>query len=128
MNEIDKRKLNLLVHLAKVDGKYDKSEHKLLKQFLREKRLTNSMLTSANTPLSGDYLGEVDSKIELLFWAIKLIQADQVIHDKEIAFGKDLAAKLNFKEDIITHYAYKPVNDYKAFQSEVKQSWMAVAN
>jgi uncharacterized membrane protein YebE (DUF533 family) len=125
MNEIDKRKLNLLVHLARVDGKYDKSERRLLQQFVMEKGLDTKLLNGKGECDPGhNFLTEPDAKIELLYWAIRLIQADQVIHNKELAFGKSLASKLNFKDEIVAYYANTPLGDFGSFQQEVKQIWM----
>lgn len=125
MNELDRRKLKLLVHLAKVDGKFEKSEHKLLKQFVREKRLSQSMLKGEHDPFPIDHhMWGTDCKIELLYWAIRLIQADDVIHEQELKFGRDVAMKLNFKEDVVSYFAYKPMIDYDSFQSVVRKEWM----
>ena len=126
MNEVDKRKLNLLVHLAKVDGKYAKSERKLLQQFIAEKGLSYDLLEEGgDLDFNNDYFMEVDTKIELLYWMIRTIQADHIVHEKELTFGRNLASKLNFKKEIVSYYANKPMGDYQLFQSEIKQLWLS---
>jgi len=125
MNEVDKRKLNLLVHLAKVDGKYSKSERKLLQQFIAEKGLSYDLLEEGgDTDFDKDSFTEVDTKIELLYWMIRTIQADHIVHEKELTVGCNLASKLNFKKEIVAYYANKPMGDYKLFQHEIKQLWL----
>jgi len=125
MNEVDKRKLNLLVHLAKGDGKYEKSERKLLQQFVAEKGLSYDLLEeSGDTNFDKDSFIETDTKIEFLYWMIRIIQADHLVHEKELTIGGNLASKLNFKREIVAYYANKPMGDFKLFQSEVKQLWL----
>ncbi len=125
MNEIDKRKLNMLLHLAKVDGRFEKSERKLLHEFIEEKGLLASTLDEEEQPMKfGEMSDKVDAKIELLYWAIKLIQADQIIHEKELIFCKNLASKLHFKEEIVTNYVYKPLPDFSVFEREVMSFWI----
>lgn len=124
MNTLERKKLNMLVHLAKADGKFEKSEKELLKLFLSEKGLDESQLQKEEQPMNFADFTETDDKIELLYWAIKLIQADQVIHEKEIVFCKNLAMKLKFKEEIIAQYAYNPLPDYALFEQEVKKFWL----
>lgn len=125
MNEIDKRKLNMLVHLAKVDGKFAKSERSLLHQFVKEKGLQETMLDGEGESLPySEIKADTNGKIDLLFWVLRLIKADDVIHDKELIYARSLAIKLNFKEEIITHFITKPLPDYDKFENEVNRFWL----
>ncbi len=125
MNEIDRRKLNLLLHLARVDGKFVNSERRLLRQFIEEKGLGIKSLDVDGSQVSFNELGVgYEAKIELLFWAFRLVQADEVIHEKEILFCRNMARKLNFKEEIVNHFINDPLPDFKTFEWEVKSIWM----
>ena len=124
MNALDKKKLNLLVHLAKADGRFDSTERELLKIFIKEKGLSENLLDEDH-PMH-DNLGEnIESKIELLYWALKVMHADGVVHDKEILFCQNLAAKLNFKEEIIKTYVTPPLPPYEEFETDVRRYWLA---
>lgn len=124
MNTLERKKFNMLVHLAKADGKFEKSEKDLLKLFLSEKGLDESQLYKEEQPMNFNDFTDADAKVELLYWAIKLIQADQVIHEKEILFCKNLALKLKFKEEIIDQYAHSTLPDYARFEQEIKKFWL----
>ncbi len=96
-----------------------------MQQFVAEKGLGDHLPDEDIDLLqSAIYFEGTDTRIELLYWAITLIQADQVVHDKELAFGRTLASKLSFKEGIVSYYANKPMGDYKSFENEVKLLWL----
>ena len=120
MNTLAKKKLNLLLHLAKVDGKYDKSEKALLHLFAKKEGVMN---VESKEPIKFNEFGNTESKIELLYWALQLVQIDKVIHEKEIQFCKDVALKLGFKEDIVKYFVYGRLPEFNFFEKEVKKSW-----
>jgi uncharacterized tellurite resistance protein B-like protein len=122
MNTLEKRKLNLLVHLAHADGKFEKSEKELLRLFEKEKKLSASEHTNDH-PLELSDFTHANDKIELLFWALRMMQADKIIHEQEVVFCKHLAAKLNFKSEVIDHYANQALPSFAEFESEVKRTW-----
>ena len=125
MQILEKKKLNLLVHLAKVDGKFVKSERILLESFLKEKGLDESQLFEKEHPLKFSDFTHLQEKIELLYWALRLIQADKVIHPKEVLFCQNLATKLSFKPESIDHFAHNPLPSFQAFEQEVKSFWIS---
>lgn len=120
MNEIDKRKLNLLVHLAKVDGRFVHSERKILEDFIKEKGLIAESLEKEEEPFHIDEYSHEDEKIELLYWALKVIQADDELHESEIRFCESLADKLNLDKNVVRHYFNKPVPEFEDFQRELR--------
>lgn len=122
MNVLEKRKLNLLVHLAKVDGRFEKSEQELLKSFIREKGLTTSSINEQQPIKFSDFIHS-NEKIELLYWSLRLIQADEVIHEKELLFCRNLALKLNFKPEVIDRFAHNPLPSFVDFDREVSRDW-----
>ncbi len=119
MNTLDRKKLNILVHLAKIDGKFDSSEQKLLQVFLKEKGLNKNTIEEEEVPMHLDEWKNADQRIELLYWALKLVQADQIIHKKEILFCKNLAQKFSFSDELIDHYVYKQLPNFQVFEKEV---------
>jgi uncharacterized tellurite resistance protein B-like protein len=124
MNTLEKRKLNLLVHLAHADGKFEKSEKELLRSFECEKRLAESHLHPEGEPLQLSDFTNANDKIELLYWALRMIQADKIVHEKEIIFCKHLASKLHFKPEIIDRFAHGVLPEYVPFEKEVKSFWL----
>jgi len=125
MNEIGRRKLNLLLHLARVDGKFVNSERRLLQQFIEEMGLADSSLDDDKGPIDFNVLTDgTEAKIELLYWALKLVQVDQVIDENEISFCNKLARKLTFKEEIVSHFVHDPLPEYKSFVKEVRSFWI----
>jgi len=122
MNVLEKRKLNLLVHLAKVDGRFEKSEQELLKSFIQEKGLSASS-TNGEYPIKFSDFTHSNEKIELLYWALRMIQVDEVIHEKELSFCRSLALKLNFKPGVIDRFAHNPLPSFEEFEREVCRDW-----
>ena len=120
MQALDKRKLNLLLHLAKVDGKFTKSEKELLQQFATEKSLDTGILETEELPMRFSEFTEQGAKVELLYWALKLVHADGIIHEKEMLFCRNLAMRLNFKEEIVSFYLENPIPEYSVFEQAVK--------
>jgi len=55
MNILERKKINLLVHLAKIDGKFEKSEKALLKSFLHEKGITGINLEGEESLMISDF-------------------------------------------------------------------------
>lgn len=119
MDKFTKRKLNLLIYLAKIDGKFHKSEKALLKEFVNEEEfdVTDFRLLEPVDEKIGD-LYFIDDKQEMLFLAIKLMQADKVIDKREMAFCKEIAVKLGFNASVIDEYASK-VLDRKSFDETI---------
>lgn len=107
MNKYTKRKLNLLIYLAQVDGKFHKAEKALLKEFVNEKGLDmkDFRLLEPLDENSHD-LPMTDDKKEMLFLAIKLMQADNVIDKKELEFCKKIASKLGYDAAVVDEYAH----------------------
>jgi uncharacterized tellurite resistance protein B-like protein len=124
MNTLERKKLNLLVHLAKADGKFDKSERQLLKEFASEKGLNTTIVNQKEQSLEYSELTRSEERIELLFWALKLMHADNVLHEKELLFCKKLATKLSIKEEIVTRFDIGTLPSLDEFKREVKRCWM----
>jgi tellurite resistance protein len=118
MNQILKKKINLLVHLANADGHFDVSEKAFLKDLLVEQGVDHKKLESFQLDSMDDVHTIVD-KEQVLYWAIQLIKADGEIHDDELAFCKAVALKLKFVPGVIDEYAHKPLPEFAVFKKEV---------
>ncbi len=118
MNELAKRQLNLLVHLAGIDGKFEKSEHELLNQFIKEKGLRANSLDQKTYPVRFSDFSKSEGKAELLYWALKLMHADAVVHPKEILFCEHLAIKLGYTKEIVFAYSKGLLSEYSVFKKK----------
>ena len=106
MDKLLAKKINLLVHLAQVDGKFHDSEQKLLHTILKEKGFEGKAPLESQADMSvAEQIKEVPEKTELLYWAIRMMKADDVIHPEELAYCKTLAAKLKFTAEVVDHFA-----------------------
>lgn len=122
MDRMLQKKINLLLHLAGVDGEFAESERELLKSILREKGLEESYLNEHQREVvSLDQIKAMPDKAELLYWVIRTIQADSRLHSTELLYSKIIARQLGFKEEVIDHYAAKGMTSLAEFEEEVKK-------
>ncbi len=122
MNRLLLKKINLLLHLAKVDGKFDHSEKQLLVNVLKESGLDGSFLESHEAEtVKLDTLAEIPDKSELFYWVMKMIKADNILHADEIAYAKTVALKLNLKPEVVDYYSQNEVPDLPSFTQTIKQ-------
>lgn len=117
MHTLEKKQLNLLAHLAKVDGKFAKTEHELLVSFIKEKRLDPSILEAPLTQLKLDDMAHSENKVELLYWAIRMMHADGIIHDEEVRFCKHLAEQLGMREGLVDWAIGGTLPDWDTFRA-----------
>ncbi len=104
MDEVTRKKLNLLVHLAKIDGRFDEAEKEVLNNLLTETGLSASMITNKVQPIDLNDFKEVPTKTDILYWSLRIIKADGIIHPDEAAYCKALAVKLNYKPEVVDHF------------------------
>ncbi len=119
MEEIIHKKLNLLVHLAKVDGKFDRSERAVLMEMLNAHGVTK--LDEPDQEIDLNDFKSIPSKSDILYWAIRLIKADGILHPDELAFCKALAVKLNYSTDIIDHFSISELGTTVEFKKLARQ-------
>jgi uncharacterized tellurite resistance protein B-like protein len=128
MNRLLTKKINLLLHLAKIDGQFADSERELLKSILREKGLQESYLHEHRQEVVNlDQIKEMPNKAELLFWVLKLIHADNHLHPSELAYSRIIARQLNFREEVVDHFTATKISTLSAFEKEVKTFQIASA-
>jgi len=120
MDVFTKRKMNVLIHLAKIDGDFHKSERKLIQEIIEEKGFDakDFHLVEENGNSLAD-IDTIDDKGEMLYLALKLIQADDIIRDEEVIFCKQLAEKLSYKPEVVDHFAYKELPDRAEFDKNL---------
>lgn len=121
MNGIIKKKLNLLVHLARVDGHFHKSERDMILNLVGNSKEIDQMSSTA------DPLADIDTlrdKEEIFYLALKLVQADGVITEEELAFCRRLAGKLGFRETAADRFVRSPLPSMAEFVEDLS-TWRA---
>jgi hypothetical protein len=121
ISDITKKKLNLLVHLAKIDGRYDASEKKVLQEMLAENRISGFDEHRASAVLPSEFQDELKRE-EILYWTIKMITADNIVHSDELAYSKALAINLGFKPGLVDFLLQEPITTLELFTARV-QDW-----
>lgn len=121
MNKILHRKINLLIHLAHVDGKFSESEKELLRGLLIENGLHSAYLEE-HSAMTVDLkaISEIPGRTELLYWVLKLIHADGQLHPAELAYSRIVAKQLGFKEAVVEHFRTNPIKTLAVFEREVE--------
>lgn len=120
MNKVLSRKINLLLHIANIDGKFHTSEKELLISILKEKGLDESFLEEHNQQSPDlETLHELPDKTELFYWILKMIKADGEIHSAEMKEAKNLATKLGFSTEAVDYFSLAPIPDLSKFKIEI---------
>jgi tellurite resistance protein len=122
MNETVRRKLNILVYLAKIDGKFHKSEKALLTDFVKQHNFDPEQFKSLVEEPEKLEPEKVVEKKELMFLALKLIKADEILDPLEMDFCKSLAEKLGFKPELVNYFADSELTK-EYFEKEI-ENWV----
>jgi len=102
MDNYTQRKLNVLVHLAMVDGKFHKAEKALINDFVNERGFEIDEFEMLKMPSDNlEDLKSIDDKKEMLYLAYKLIRADNIVDESEVVFYKKLASRLGYKSEVV---------------------------
>lgn len=120
MDALLRKKINLLVHLAKIDGKLDQSEQDMLLQILKEHQM-DEFDWNAKTAVDLNDFKNAPSKAEVLYLALRMVRADGIIHPDEVAYCKALSIKLDFDPALIDRYTNHEFPTLAAFKQEIKQ-------
>ncbi len=115
MDEVTRKKLNLLVHLAKIDGRFDETEKEVFNSLLSETGLSSSIMTDKVLPIDLNDFKEVPTKTDILYWSLRIIKADGIIHPDEAAYCKALAVKLNYKPEVVDHFTINELGERADF-------------
>jgi uncharacterized tellurite resistance protein B-like protein len=120
MDALTRKKINLLVHLARIDGQLDVSEQDMLHQLLKDHEIAELDWKNKSRINLDDYKN-VPSKSEILFLALRMIRADGIIHPDEVAYCKALAIKLDFNPEIIDHYSHGEFPTLIDFKNQINR-------
>ncbi len=121
MDETLRKKINLLVYLAKSDGKFHVAEKAFLKDLLQQRGIEDFDLEAvANEVNPLKDIASVMDKHELMYWCLQLIKADDLVHPDEIAYCKALAIKLKFSPLIIDKYKFELLPVFEIFREELQ--------
>jgi uncharacterized tellurite resistance protein B-like protein len=118
MDQLLRKKINLLVHLANADGNFDVSEKAFIKDLLTEKGVDHKQLDAFVAGSLEDMHTIVD-KEQALYWALQLVKADGVIHIDELAFCKAIAFRLKFLPEVVDEYVMKDLPEFAVFKKIV---------
>jgi tellurite resistance protein len=119
MNEILRKKLNLLVHLANVDGSFESSEREVLVSMLKETGEPDMKYPESVDHVElNDFTDSKISKHDILYWALRLIKADGIIHADEAAYCKALAVKLNYKPEVVDFFVSNDLGNRQEFKKK----------
>jgi uncharacterized tellurite resistance protein B-like protein len=124
MDALTRKKINLLVHLARIDGQLDVSEQDMLRQLIKDHQITDFDWKNKTAIDLNDYKN-VPSKSEILFLALRMIRADGIIHPDEAAYCKALAIKLDFIPDVVDHYSQGEFPNLVDFTNQMSR-WVRI--
>ena len=104
MDVILRMQLNILVHLAQVDGEITEPELSLLKQIATQHGISDFELQQMiQYPKPIESLGALsnDLKFEYLFSIVQLMNIDGDIDEREIHFCQNMAVRLGYYKEVI---------------------------
>ncbi len=104
MNIILRMQINILVHLAQVDGKITEPELSLLKQIAMQHGVSELQLKEMiEYPKPIESLGALsnDLKFDYLFSIVQLMNIDGDIDEREIHFCQNMAVRLGYYTEVI---------------------------
>jgi uncharacterized membrane protein YebE (DUF533 family) len=120
MDEVTRKKLNLLIHLAKIDGRFDETEKEVLSSLLSEAGLSPLTDTEKVLPIDLNDFKEIPTKTDILYWSLRIIKADGKIHPDEAAYCKALAVKLNYKPEVVDYFTHHDLGNRPDFIESVR--------
>ena len=118
-----KRKLNILINLAKIDGQFHVSEKAMLLDLIKELRLNPKefALLEDNPEKMEPY--KIKDRVEMMFLALQLINADEHLDEMELSFCMDLAAQLGIKPRFVDEFAERDLSRTE-FDKEINNWWI----
>jgi len=117
MDDVLKKKINLLVHLAHADGHFHATEKKFLQKLLQDNGVKKFEMRKSSDMREID-VSSIYEKEELLYRALQLIKADGEVHPDEVAYCKALAIKLKFLPSLIDEYIKNDLPALELFMIE----------
>lgn len=120
MNTVVKKKLNLLTHLARVDGKFHKSEREIINVIASEAGLDVDDIDAGALSNESFELGNEKDKSDIIYLALKLVQADGIVAEEELKFCREIALKLKYKPALIDHYVHRELPEPALFEEQIR--------
>lgn len=118
MDIVTKKKLNILIQLAKADKDFAPVERDLIFRMAREKNYPlNEVEELIDNPEPIGTLGALSErqKTDYLLSSIELILADHRVLESEVRFSQQIAIKLGFMKGVVDHlvanYGKRPVEE-----------------
>lgn len=120
MDIVTKKKLNILIQLAKADKDFAPVERDLIFRMAREKNYPlNEVEELIDNPEPIGTLGALSErqKTDYLLSSIELILADHRVLESEVRFSQQIAIKLGFMKGVVDHlvanYGKRPVEELR---------------
>ena len=128
MDEVIRKKINILVHLAKIDGDFADTEKEVLYDISRKiGRKDHEIDDIINHPEPVGDMGKLSDyhRLEFMYLAIKLIRADGLIQDSEVEYCNSLADKLGIDHKVVDDYATRLELNFDDFLENAKKYLLA---
>jgi len=96
--------INILIKLARVDGKVVQEEIDLIHEVGKANGLTPDQINACfdeETPIGELINLPDDQKYELIYSVVQLMKIDGKLYNEEIKFCAKMAAKLGYDEDVL---------------------------
>ena len=96
--------LSILIQVARIDGRYDWEEKKLIERISIKHSVSREELDEINRnpePIGDLKLLSEDYKIEIFYNIIRLIKIDLRIRPNEIILSQTIASRLGFKRSAV---------------------------
>jgi uncharacterized tellurite resistance protein B-like protein len=106
MDIVTKKKLNILIQLAKADHDFAAVERDLIFQIAREHNYPDeevSLLIDNPEPIGSLGALSEKQKEEYLLSSVELVMADHRVMDSEILFTQHIAIKLGFFKNVVDY-------------------------
>lgn len=118
-----KRKLNILINLAKIDGQFHVSEKAMLLDLMKELRLNPKEFTMLEDNPEKMEPYKIKDRVEMMYLAFQLMNADEHLDEMEMNFCMDLAYQLGIKPRFVDEFAEKDLSRTE-FDKEINNWWI----
>ncbi|MGI9542397.1 MAG: TerB family tellurite resistance protein [Cyclobacteriaceae bacterium] len=104
MDIVLKAQLNLLIHLAMIDGKVTDQERQMITQIAEKNNFDPLELeTMFQYPKPMESFGALtsDAKFDYLYQVVRLMNIDDDVDRRELLFCQDMAMRLGYRKEVI---------------------------
>lgn len=106
--------LNVLIHLAMVDGTISKEERQMLEQIANQNGINSEQLEEMiQFPKPIESLGALSDNVKFnyLFSIVQLMNVDEEIDRREIHFCQNMALRLGYYKEVVDELWSEILND-----------------